>query len=480
MPREGMSTAMSGTNELAEESALQEDSSEDMPLPPLRTPSEQRFYNRHLYGEVAWYGVLAGSALGFVVIYITRLGASSSQLGLINAGPALIALLITLPAGRWLARQHIGEAMFRMLVVHRMIYVLWIFLPFVLSPGAQINAYIALTLGMNILGTIITIGFNALYAAAVPPEMRGHVAGIRNALLALTLVISSLVSGFILDNMPFTQGYALVFAIGFVGAAMNAWHFIKLRTIRGDEGIDPKLVRSTMGDNPRLAAGTGRTSAANGMQGFALRVFARGKLILRPEILRTSFGAIVFAMAFFHFALYLSAPIFPLFWVDELSLSDQQISLGTALFQGLVFSGSFSIGWLTLRKGNLWITVVGIFILSLYPLVVSMSIDMTGYLIASVLGGLAWALVGGALGNYVLELAPPLDRPAYLAWSNIAVNAGVLLGSLAGPILADLIGLREAIFMAFIARILAACVMWYAGVQSRRRPAGVTEVATQP
>lgn len=440
----------------------------DQPLPSLRTPSEQRFYNRHLYGEVAWFGVLAGSSLGFVVIYITRLGASSAQLGWMNAGPALVALLITLPAGRWLSKQHIGDVMLKMLIVHRAVYALWILLPFLLPPAAQINAFIFLTLAMNLLGTTITIGFNALYAAAVPPEMRGQVAGIRNALLALTLVISSLVSGYILDHMPMTQGYALVFAIGFVGAVMNTYHFISLRSIRGNEGIDPNLVRSTMGDNQR-GAGT-RMNASSGRAGVALRIFARGKVMLRPEILRTSFGVMVFALAFFHFAQFIPAPIFPLFWVDELHLTDQEISLGTALFQACVFFGSFAIGWLSRRKGNMWITVVGIFALSLYPLAVAFSSGMDGYLIASAIGGLAWALVGGALGNYVLELAPPLDRPAYLAWYNLALSAGVLLGSLAGPLLADALGLRQAVFAAFVARLLSGAAVWYAGRRARAHP----------
>lgn len=444
--------------------------SKSEPLPPLRTPSEQRFYNRHLYAEVAWYGVLAGSSLGFVVIYITRLGASTAQLGWINAGPALIALLITLPAGRWLSKQHIGRAMFRMLLVHRIGYASWIILPFVLPPATQINVIIFITLAANVLGTALNIAFNSLYAAAVPPELRGQVAGIRNALLALTLVISSLVSGYILDHMPMQQGYALVFAIGFVGAMMNVYHFISLRRIRGDEGIDPRLVRSTMGEGTRSASP--RVIATSGRTGLALRIFARGKLILRPEILRSSFGLMVFALAFFHFAQYIPAPIFPIFWVDELRLSDQQISLGTAFFQACVFAGSFGIGSLTRRKGNMWITVVGIMALSLYPLAVALSTGMTGYLIASIAGGLAWALVGGALGNYVLEMTPPMDRPAYIAWYNLALNAGVLIGSVAGPILAEWFGLREAIFVAFVARLLSAFAVWYAGKRVHEFPPG--------
>lgn len=435
-------------------------------LPALRTPSEQRFYNRHLYGEIAWYGVLAGSALGFVVIYITRLGATSTQLGWMNAGPALIALITTLPIGRWLSNQHMGKAITNTAIVHRLSYGLFALFPFILPPQSQIWAYIILTLVMAVPGTILSVGFNSLYAAAVPPDQRGHVAGIRNALVALTLVVSSLVSGYILDHLPQTEGYAVVFTIGFVGGMIGLYHLAMLRKLRGDEGIDKSKVRSTMGDNFR---GNGSVLTTGSMRpGIALRIFARGRVILRPEIMRTSFGALVVALALFHFAQFIPAPLFPLFLVDDLKLTDQQISIGTALFQFAVFLGSFQIGYLSRRKGNLWITVTGIFFLSIYPLAIALSTNMLHYLIASALGGLAWALVGGALANYVLEVAPENDRPAHLAWYNIALSLGVLLGSLAGPILADSFSLRWALVIAFVMRAVSGGAVWWAGLKARR------------
>lgn len=439
---------------------------EETDLSPLRTPTQQRFYNRHLYGEIAWYGVLAGSALAFVVIYITRLGATPTQLGWINAGPALIALIATLPIGRWLSSQHMGKAITNTAIRHRLSYGLFVIFPFILPPQAQIWAYILLTLVMAIPGTILSVGFNSLYAAAVPPDQRGHVAGIRNALVALTLVVSSLVSGYILDRLPQTEGYAVVFMFGFIGGIIGLYHLAMLRGLRGDEGIDKSKVRSSMGDNFRGSAAPLSTGTMR--PGIALRIFARGKVILRPEIMKTSFGALVFALALFHFAQFIPAPLSPLFLVDELKLTDQQISIGTALFQFFVFLGSFQIGYLSRRKGNLWITVTGIFFLSIYPLALGLSTNMLHYLIASVLGGLAWALVGGALANYVLEVAPEHDRPAHLAWYNIALSAGVLLGSLAGPILADWYGLRWALVIAFIMRAISGCAVWWAGLKARK------------
>jgi MFS family permease len=415
----------------------------------------------HLYWDVAWYGLLAGTTLAFVTVYITRLGAASWQLGLLNAGPALVGLLFTLPAGRWLHGRQIGRAVLWSGIATRIFFLPMVVLPLLLPAGVQIWAMITLTLVMAIPGTIMAIGFNALYAAAVPPESRGEVAGIRNAVLAVVYVAASLGSGYLLTHTPLTVGYPIVFGLGFLGAAMSTLHIWFLRNMRGDEGIDPDTVRSGLGDHAR--PGTIRFMGMSVRSTVALRVFSRTKLVLRPEILRTPFGGVIASLLLFHFAQYIPIALFPLLMVNDLLLNDQQISIGTALFHALVLIGSLQLGWLTRRMGNLWLMYMGVIGLSLYPLIMAGAQGMLFYLIASMVGGAAWSMVGGALANYLLEMAPANDRPAYLAWYNLALNAGILAGSLAGPVLMYWVGIRPALLIGFALRLSAALAIWLAG-----------------
>ncbi len=430
------------------------------PLPPP-TPSEQVRYVKHLYWDMAWYGLLAGSTLAFVTIYITRLGAAPWQLGLINAGPALVGLAFTLPLGRWLHDQPIGPAVFRSAVLNRVFYLPFALLPLLLPPAYQVWSYILLTLLMAVPGTALAVGFNALYAAAVPPEARGQVSGIRNAILAIVYVATSLGCGFLLSRTPLAVGYPIVFALGFVGAAMSTLHVWFLRGLTGREGIDPSTVRAPLGDH--AAPGTGRPGAMGLRSSVALRVFVRARAVLRPEILRTPFGGVLGSLFLFHFFQNIPIALFPLMWVNELHFSDQQISVGTAVFHVCVLAGSLRLGWITERRGNLWIMVTGVVGLSLYPLLVAFAHGMPLYLVASAVGGTAWALVGGALANYLLELVPRDDRPAHLAWYNLALNAGVLLGALSGPLLADAVGLRGALVVGFALRLLGGISIWWTG-----------------
>ena len=64
-------------------------------------------------------------------------------------------------------------------------------------------------------------------------------------------------------------------------------------------------------------------------------------------------------------------------------------------------------------------------------------------------------MVSGAYANYMLEHIPPHDRPTHLAWYNIILNAAILIGSLAGPAVADQIGLSEVLVLIAVLRFLA-------------------------
>ena len=81
----------------------------------------------------------------------------------------------------------------------------------------------------------------------------------------------------------------------------------------------------------------------------------------------------------------------------------------------------------------------------------------------TLLGGLAWAFVGGALANHLLDNIPTGDRPAHLAWYNFALNAAILGGSLVGPMVAATLGLVNALLVGFVLRLLAGAALWLGG-----------------
>jgi predicted MFS family arabinose efflux permease len=120
-------------------------------------------------------------------------------------------------------------------------------------------------------------------------------------------------------------------------------------------------------------------------------------------------------------------------------------------------------------------------VMAMYPVLTAATYDLTLFLITSVIGGLAWSLVGGALGNFILDEIPVDDRPAHLAWYNLALNGAILAGSLLGPLAAESAGLRMTLAAIGVLRLLAALSLLVTG----RRPApdahaGPAQVITEP
>ncbi len=421
-------------------------------------PEELRPIFFHLYGDITWFGILSGSTISFLSVYAARLGASAYEIGLLTAGPAVVGLAFTLPAGRWLHARPVGGAVFWSALLARLGYLVFAFLPFLFVPHQQVTMLVWLVLLMTIPGTILAIGFNALYASAIPLEWRGHVVGIRNALLALVYVLTSLLCGWLLNNLSFERGYTLIFALGFVGAAMSTFHLWFLRHISGETVAGPPQIREVIGDLAR--PGDIRVMGITLRTNIGLRAFARSADLLRLEVLRGSYGRLILAFLLFHIALYIPIPLFPLYWVERLHLNDGDISLGTAAFHCAVLFGSLGVGKVTDRWGNRRVTAVGALLLSLYPLLTGFMTTLWMYIGVSLIGGFAWSLVGAAIGNYLLENVPATDRPAYLAWYNLSLNLAILLGSLLGPLLAQQFGLVEALVIGFVARALGGVVLW--------------------
>jgi len=428
---------------------------------PAAVPAAHRRNFFNLYLDIAWFGVLNASAISFMAVYATRLGATGWQIGLLNAGPALVSLVVTLPAGSWLQKRgSISRKVFWASVGHRLFYVVWIFLPLFLLPQGQVTALIVLVFLMSIPGTALSVGFNAVFAAAVPVEWRSYVTGIRNALLAVTFIAVSLLCGWLLEVLPFPLGYQVVFAIGTIGAATSSVHLWQVRPSNESTYVPrhgqsvgdlarPGTVRVWLG-GMRTAVGDwrfllNRRPAETGTQGKGVDPVFRWILL---------------AMFFFHLAQYLPMALFPLYWVNHLGLSDQDIGWGNAVFYGTVLLASMQLSRLSQRLSNRALLVIGVLGMSVYPVLTAVTRDLTLFLIVSAVGGLTWGLVSGSQANYLLERIPEDRRPAYLAWYNLALNAAVLLGSLSGPLMAAQIGLITTLVVAGAARFAAALFVW--------------------
>lgn len=397
--------------------------------PPREMPDELRRNYFHLVMDIGWFGVLNATTMAFLTVYATRIHALPEQIGFINAVPALLTMFLSLPAGSYLEKRSISKSVNLLGLVHRSFYFFLVLIPFVSSQPNQITLLLLLTFFMYIPYSAFSLAFNSLFGAAVPIEWRGYVAGSRNALFAVVTILVSLLSGYLLKTLTFPLGYQVVFGLGFVGAMMSQYHLSKIRIPAG-----------------------GNTQVELIAEKKKITLVNRIRQTMRFDILRGPFLRVLLVLTAFHFAQYLPIPLFPVYNVNVLRLTDQVISLGTAVFYASMFLGSLQHSKLAARFGNRRMVGVGMILLAIYPAILSLSQGPGLYLVANVFGGIAWSLCGTALFNYLLENVPADNRPAYLAWFSLLANFGALAGSLLGPFVSNAIGIVAALVLFAVLR----------------------------
>ncbi len=400
----------------------------------------------HLYGDVAWYGVLFGSAISFMAVFAARLGAEGWQLAFLTAGPALISVLFTLPAGRWVDQPELGRVITKMAVGHRLGYLILTPLPLLLPASVQVWAIMAIVLLAAIPGTGLAVGFNAMLAATVPQELRGMVVGRRNALLAAAIMLSFLGSGWILGRMPFEWGYITVFGLGALGAVLSTYHIYRIQV-----PPIPQFKIRPVGDHAQPGQNQGFVGSAPFRLSVGLRLWLSPPATFRN--LSPGYWGMMLAYFMFHFAQFLPGALFTMFWVREARLTEGQIGFINAIFYLAMLVASPLLARFTHRLGNYWLNVGGAVLLGVYPLLTGLSHGLWLLVVASIIGGATWAILSGSLVNRLLEFIPADERPSHLAVYNLALNLATLAGVMLGPVLADTIGLREALLVIALLRI---------------------------
>ena len=293
-------------------------------------------------------------------------------------------------------------------------------------------------MGIPLVG--LSVSFSALFAEAVPTEWRAHVAGIRNIVLSVMFMISSLGSGYLLDHVIFPLNYQIIFFIVAVGAALSSYHLYFIKPLQSTNKTPATIMAM------QLNVG-GEKETKDWLK------------VIRIDIVTSKYRSVLLVMMIFHIAQYLALPVFPLYFVHVLKLTDLNLGIGTALFYLTVLAGSTQLNRLVKALGHKNVTGFGVIGMALYPGLLAFSSNVWHYYFVSIIGGLAWALVGGASTNYIIEHCPENDRPSHLAWYNMILNASILIGSLLGPFIAENISLSSALVIFGLARGLAGVVI---------------------
>jgi MFS family permease len=371
----------------------------------------------YLCVEILWAAVL-GSAATFNAAFALRLGAESSHIGLLSSVPALLAILVSVPAGDILGR--VGRPkrwILGSLLVHWMGYVLVALIPFL--PERLINRGAALAVllaAISAPATFFGVGWSSLLADIVPDRRRATVFATRNIISTATTSLCTFLAGLWLAGATFPVNYQLLYGVGFVASLVSLSFLTRLQVPEAE-------MREEEGD-------AGRRSRTE-----------RWGLLRDTLRAHQGFVRITLDMFVFNLPAWTAGPLYILLFVRELGASDAWLGLHGMIANVAAIAGYAVWRRIIRRVGEgptLQWTAAGAMI---YPIAAGLSGALGPVLVAVVLDGLIAPAINLSHFAIFLRACPTKRRPLYVGIYSTLMNLGAFVAPLVGVWLANSVGL---------------------------------------
>jgi hypothetical protein len=323
-----------------------------------------------------------------------------------------------------------------------MIPILW----FVRNRTALLGLFFALLIVNSLAAGLAGLTFMDVVGKVVPPHRRGAFFGARRLLGGLLALAASGVVGWTLSEgsrLAFPQDFALLFGLSLVGISLAIFLFARI-----DEPLEP-VVHQPVG----VSAQIGRA-----------RQLAR---------LNRTYGRFLLARLLMIIA-DMSVPFYVVFAKESLGAPPGLVGvyLSTTTLSALMTN--LWASRVSDRQGNRRLLLTACLIGLMAPALAFLFGWWRG---PAILFAVAFAISGAyntaswlAHTNFLLEIAPPDDRPIYVGTANTLVGTAILASS-GGGALVDWLGF-EALFGLALASLLLAIVVAVGIQDPRRGPTG--------
>ena len=403
-------------------------------------PTRNAFY---LIVEIFWASILAAAA-SFNGAYAIRLGAANVEIGLLSSLPALLALLVSIPAGQFLqARAGRKPWIVSALMVNRIGYLIVALVPFLTLAGLQQGALVVWIIALSSAGAhFFNVGFIPMLAEVTPEDRRATVFSMRNIVYNAFFSVCTLLFGLLLSRIEFPSNYQIMYAIGFVASCLSTYFLVKI------DAPDATSMTKTQGFS----------------QAFKVQVKTlRDAFTDHPEFIRITRNTF-----FYGIGLWLASPIYILYYVKSLNADDAWIGI-----QGTILSATTLIGytiWRSLLKkwGEPAILKRIILTAGLYPILAGLLPSLNLILVVVALNGLLVPGINLSHFNTLLKVTPASNRPGYTALYITITNFGAFICPLIGVAIANLIGSGPALIIFGILSILGSSSFWFSPVQKEK------------
>ena len=380
------------------------------------------------YVQIDAIGVsISNVAAPFLPVFLTRLGASNFQVGLLSSMPGVTGLILAIVVGRFLqTRTNIVPwySLSRLLVI--LCYALTGILTLMVSEQFVIIATLAIWAFATIPQTALAVAFSVVMNAVAGPEGRYALLSRRWAIFGLTGVIGTFIVTRLIDLIFFPLNYAVMFIVLSLGGFFS---FYFSRKISLPDQVAPPL--------PDI-----RSPAQNVKNYIAL---------LRENPVFVSFSTKRFV---YFSAIVLSQPIMPLFLVREVGATDSQIGSINMIFTLVMLAGYFLWPRVSRRRGGRFVLLATTLGMTFYPALSAATPQVNFIILFAGIAGFFQAGLDLVFFDELMKTVPAEYSATFVALAQSMQYLSMIMAPLLGTSLAEYIGLGGALWLSAGLRLI--------------------------
>lgn len=392
----------------------------------------------YLIWEIFWATFL-GAATTFNTAFAIRLGASDTQVGWLTSLPALLALFVLIPAGRFLGSlKNQKPWLLGSLAIYRTGYLVVAIIPWLgflgISQGALLVGWLVV---LSIPATFFNVGWIPMLSDVVPAENRANVFTARNVVYNAALSVSVYLLGQWLKHVSFPQNYQLMYAVTYFVSLVSLFLLVKMHV--------PDRIARVEEDAPKAKRPSLRESL--------LKIYHDFKE--HPD-----FATFVRNTLFHSIFLWMVSPLYMLYYVRALKADDAWIGLlGSISCLAVIVGFLIWRPWM-IRLGEQRVLRYTIILAGLYPFLVGLSHSLNLILVWVVINGVVSGGISLSHLNVMMRVTPEHDRPGFTALYMTIMNAGAFVTPMIGVALSQVFGFSAVLAVCGVLSILGSFSFW--------------------
>lgn len=407
--------------------------------PQLTDKTEKRNF---INVQIDAVGIGITSAVSqFLAVFLTLLGASNFQVGMLTSMPALTGFLLAIPVGNFLQGRRRIVPWFsaaRLSVIA--CYVITGLVTMTVPADWRVTAVLIIWAVATLPQTVLSITFSVVMNAVAGPTGRFELMSRRWAILGFTTAIAALAVGQILDAMQFPINYQVVFMATAVGGLISYYFSSRI--------VIPDKTAAAM-DRPRFSF----------IQQYReyLHIIATEKPFISFVVKRTVFLT----------GTTLALPLFPIYFVREVQLSNSWIAGITTAQTAVMVIGYFYWTRQSRARGSRPVLIWTTMALALYPIFVALTSEPWVIVVLAGLVGVFQAGLDLVFFDELMNTIPPEFSATFVSFAQSLQYFSSIISPLLGTFLADQFGVSTALIVAGAVR-LAGSLLFLVGTPAKK------------